>query len=234
MRAHAKTRKAAVVLQIGREVTKAGLAGEPTPRFAISSVVKRNGKVLPVLSPDTWSDKFELHEILTDFLFEVVTKQLLLKPSERECHVVCDMYTPTHFELLVEAVLLKALMFTKVHIHHKHQVSMLTLPTPTALVVDCGVDTTTAVVQHHGGTVLPSVVLSDKGSSSVHATLLDQLQSKNQEATFTKNDLRDVMVRACFACPPPEGIVTRFFLFPFFVCFCLLVKRIVRLGYYII
>jgi hypothetical protein len=99
--------KPAVVLEIGSAYTKCGFAGEGAPRHVIPSTIVRKGESVPVFTPERLGDSDSIKEILTDFLFEIFYKYLLVKTTERRVLVVESPLTPTKFRQALADVLFR-------------------------------------------------------------------------------------------------------------------------------
>uniref|UniRef100_A0A5K3FMP7 Actin-related protein 10 n=1 Tax=Mesocestoides corti TaxID=53468 RepID=A0A5K3FMP7_MESCO len=196
--------KTAIIFDLGRTYIKCGFAGEPSPRFILSS---------PFANIDLV--KTNLFETLKELFHRMCYKNLIVNAKERRVVIVESLMTPTHFKQSIAEVLFMHFEVPSILFAPSHLAALFTLGISTALVIDCGYSDAVVLPVYEGYTMLNTWQSAQLGSKYIHAELERQLrdfaffteegsdvQQRIPPDTQLPEDLiEDIKVRACFVSP---------------------------------
>ncbi|KAK5967194.1 actin [Trichostrongylus colubriformis] len=212
--------KPAVVLDLGRRLTKVGYAGEFVPRAIIHSQFLEGS----IYENDDVSDRPQTSQPslshMVKFFRNIFNSYLLTMPRERRVVIVESLLTPTQFRETVCQALLEVLNVPSVLFIPSHLSATFPFNTEYALVVDVGYTETLAVPVAESVTMLSCWELSNVGSKrledrvrellKVHGRVNNgdnehELKAEDWRIIEDSNIVEDICVRFVFCCPFERG-----------------------------
>lgn len=213
--------KPAVVLDLGRRLTKVGYAGEFVPRAIIHSHLLDETiyEDADVASEGPRASRMSLARAVK-FFRNIFNSYLLTMPRERRVVIVESLLTPTQFRETVCEALLGVLNVPSVLFIPSHLCATFPFNTEYALVVDVGHREALAVPIAEGVTMLSCWELSNVGAQKlekrveellrVHARVegndgVRQINDDDWKVIKESNMVEDICVRFVFCCPIERG-----------------------------
>ncbi|XP_017772679.1 PREDICTED: actin-related protein 10 [Nicrophorus vespilloides] len=192
------TEKLHVVIDIGSAYTKLGFSGEHAPRCIIRTEVfcKKTHKVRKIYD---YEDKYDLYDLLVDFIHILYFKYALISPKDKPVVIVESLLSPTQFRDVLAKVFFKHYEVSSIYLLPSHLVSLAGLGIETALVVDVGYKEATVIPICFGLPFVHSWQALPLASQSIHSNIKTLLASENMGMVdINENVLEDIKVRCCF------------------------------------
>nr|CDJ91755.1 Actin actin domain containing protein [Haemonchus contortus] len=213
--------KPAVVLDLGRRLTKVGYAGEFVPRAIIHSQFLHESiyECGDAVCDRPQASRPTLNRMVK-FFRNIFNSYLLTMPRERRVVIVESLLTPTQFRETVCEALLEVLNVPSVLFIPSHLAATFPFNTEYALVVDVGYMETLAVPIAENVTMLSCWELSNVGSKrledrvrellKIHGRVdggqgLRELTEDDWKVIEDSNIVEDICVRFVFCCPFERG-----------------------------
>jgi len=156
-----------------------------------------------------------LYCLLTEFIYRLYYKHLLVNPKERRVVITESVFCPTVFRELLAKVLFIRYEVSAVLFTPSHLMALNTLGISSALVMDFGYEETTVIPVYEGVVMLSSAEEHAVGGKSLHNRLRSLIiqngnvkMEENIEAgaetvlgALTESVIEDIKVRTCFVSP---------------------------------
>lgn len=206
--------KHAVVLDLGAAYTKAGFAGETGPRCIIPSRVV-DPKTKKIVNIMDYTSADHLYCLLTEFIYRLYFKYLLVNPKDRRVVITESIFSPTVFRETLAKVLFMHYEVSSVLFTPSALMALHTLGIPSALVMDFGYVETTVTPVFEGVVMVNVAEDHIVGGELLHNRLRSLLiehstvkMGGNVEAgaetvldALTDEVIEDIKVRICFVTP---------------------------------
>jgi len=199
--------KQAVVLEFGHSFTKAGFAGENSPRCILPTAVRSKE------NPDVWKriydykDENDLYQMLVEFLHQLYFKHLLVTPKDRKMVIVESLFAVTQFRCVLARVLYLHYEILNVMWLPCHLAAVCASGTDTALVVDVGYEEAVVIPVISGVTLLSNLQTYELGAKDFDKNLalllqehciIDAEKKENAMELLDASTVENIRVRTCF------------------------------------
>ncbi|RCN30947.1 Actin [Ancylostoma caninum] len=213
--------KPAVILDLGRRLTKVGFAGEYVPRAIIHSQFLDGSIYGQNTNPSGDQQKLgPTLSVMVKFFRSIFNSYLLTMPRERRVVIVESMLTPTRLRDLICEALLEVLNVPSVLFIPSHLAATFPYNTDYALVVDVGYTETVAVPIAEGVTMLSCWEVSNIGARKLEDRVRELLRKHGRIEKWNEvceikdedwnlieeaNIVEDICVRFVFCSPFDRG-----------------------------
>ncbi|KAL6739208.1 hypothetical protein Aduo_012685 [Ancylostoma duodenale] len=213
--------KPAVILDLGRRLTKVGFAGEFVPRAIIHSQFLDGSIYGQNTNPSGDQQKLgPTLSVMVKFFRNIFNSYLLTMPRERRVVIVESMLTPTRLRDLICEALLEVLNVPSVLFIPSHLAATFPYNTDYALVVDVGYTETVAVPIAEGVTMLSCWEVSNIGARKLEDRVRELLRKHGRIEKWNEvceikdedwnlieeaNIVEDICVRFVFCSPFDRG-----------------------------
>ncbi|XP_046384525.1 actin-related protein 10 [Ischnura elegans] len=196
--------KSAVVIEIGSAYTKCGFAGENAPRCIIPSKAKiqDSGEERMI---NSYRDEEDLYNLLLHFIHYLYFKHLLVSPKDRRVVIVESVLCATNVRETLAKVLFHHYEVLSLFFVPSHLVSLYTLGTSTAVVIDIGFKETVVLPVYEGFTILKAWQAQPLAGEIVERELSKKLKLEHgpgdsdvKEECIQEEVIENIKVRTCF------------------------------------
>ncbi|KAJ8683551.1 hypothetical protein QAD02_019343 [Eretmocerus hayati] len=189
--------KQIIVFDIGSAYTKYGFAGEAAPRGIIKTEIKCpkskvNRKVFD------YTDEDDLYQLLVEFLHYMFFKRVTVSPKDVKIVLIESPLIPTQFRDVLAKVLFRHFEVGALMILPTHLVTISTLGTDTALVLDVGFEEASVIPVFAGVLILKAWQALPLATRAVHRYVKKGMQDILPEEELTDKLLDDIVVQTCF------------------------------------
>lgn len=187
--------KTNIILEIGKQYTKCGFAGEPSPRAIIKS--KEDKYIHDINDPQ------ELHSCLASFFEKIFFNYLAVSPRARKVVIVESIFTKSLIRNVLTKLFLETFEASAILFVPDHLMALTTLGIPSGLVVDLGSSEAIAIAVLDGITLLDCSRFACLGSKVLDSLIYKELVSvnPNEKDLIDEKCVEDIRVRSCFVAP---------------------------------
>lgn len=190
-----------VVLDIGRQYTKCGLAGEPSPRAIIKSAVRQSDDEYLYLHDI--EDEELLKSSLGNFIELVYFNHLAVTPKDKKVVIVESVFCKSTFRNILTRVLFDQFNIPSLMFVPNHLMTLATLGVTTGLVLDMGSDETISIAVVEGVTLLNCAQICNLAARSLDNFIRSVLITNNPhlDVMLKPDVIEDIRIKLCFVAP---------------------------------
>lgn len=197
--------KNTVVIEFGRQYTKCGFAGEPSPRAIIRTVISDQHEQ-PIRLFDI-TDINTLKHYLGVFIEKIYFNHLAATPKEKKVVIVESVFCKSIFRNTLTHVLFEQFNVPSIIFMPDHLMALATLGTTTGLVLDLGSEEAISIAVVGGVTLLDGAQFASLGAKTLDNLIYNELKRENPSCKDLKPEtIEDIRIRTCFIAPFKRGL----------------------------
>lgn len=195
-----------IVLEFGRQYTRCGFAGEPSPRAIIRTVandIRGNSTYLhDIVHIET------LEECLGQFLEKIYFSHLAVSPKEKMVVVIESVFCKSVFRKTLTKVLFDQFNVPSLIFVPDHLMALASLGLSTGLVLDLGSEEAISIAVVGGVTLLDGAQFASLGSKALDSFIAKELVKNDSslKGLLDPATVEDIRIKSCFVAPFERGL----------------------------
>lgn len=195
-----------IVIELGRQFTRCGFAGEPAPRAIIkSAVINSRGEELFL---HDISDRDQLRSCLGRHIEKIYFSQLAVSPKEKKIVIVESVFCKSLFRQVLTNVLFEQFNVPSLLFVPDHLMALATLGRTSGLIVDIGSEEAISIAVVDGVTLLDGTQFASLGAKTLDKFIQCQLALGNPSLIedLKPSVIEDIRVKTCFVATYERGV----------------------------